>query len=301
MAENSNIQWTDHTFNPWIGCTKVSNGCKFCYAEALMEKHYKKCEWGPKGKRVRTSAENWEKPRRWARGARKAGGRKPRVFCASLADVCEDNKQLKLWRDDLICLIMETYDALDWQLLSKRPENYVRMFPPGVLERCSIGTSVEDQQTMDERAPALLTTPARIRFISHEPLLGPIAVERAAWSHAVDIDLYVTGQAIDWAIIGGESVNMGGGGRHFQIEFARYIINEYQKGGVPVFVKQLGHNPVEYVRQGAWGHNPILDCPMPAESGDFFLELLSKKGDDPNEWPKDLRVREFPEPVEVGA
>ena len=97
MAENSKIEWCDHTFNPWIGCQKVSPGCDHCYAEAMMDKRYGRVQWGPHGERERTSQNNWKMPLRWAK---KANGHRPRVFCASLADWL-DNTAPRSWRDDL--------------------------------------------------------------------------------------------------------------------------------------------------------------------------------------------------------
>ncbi len=87
MAENSKIEWTTHTFNPWIGCQKVSPGCDHCYAEALMDTRWGKVKWGPHGERKRTSEANWKQPLRWAKAA---NGTRPRVFCASLADVFDN-------------------------------------------------------------------------------------------------------------------------------------------------------------------------------------------------------------------
>jgi protein gp37 len=124
MAENSNIEWTHHTFNPWIGCTKVSDGCKNCYAENLMDKRYGRVKWGPQGTRVRTSEANWKKPLKWNREA-EAKGERHRVFCASLADVFEDKPdqpEMEQWRLELLELIIKT-PYLDWLLLTKRPEN----------------------------------------------------------------------------------------------------------------------------------------------------------------------------------
>jgi protein gp37 len=103
MGENSNIEWCDHTFNPWIGCQKVSLGCDHCYAEALMDHRYGKVQWGPHGERKRTSEGNWKQPYRWAKAARQSGTR-ARVFCASLADWL-DNKAPREWRTDLALLI----------------------------------------------------------------------------------------------------------------------------------------------------------------------------------------------------
>jgi protein gp37 len=93
MGENSKIEWCDHTFNPWMGCQKVSPGCDHCYAEAMMDHRYKKVRWGAHGERIRTSEQNWKKPIQWNAQARtfiKENGHRPRVFCASLADVFDN-------------------------------------------------------------------------------------------------------------------------------------------------------------------------------------------------------------------
>jgi protein gp37 len=124
MGENSKIEWCDHTFNPWIGCQKVSPGCDHCYAEAMMDLRYKKVQWGPHGERQRTSEQNWRLPTQWnaqARTFRKENGHRPRIFCASLADVF-DNQIDTSWRDDLFALIRKC-NRLDWLVLTKRPEN----------------------------------------------------------------------------------------------------------------------------------------------------------------------------------
>lgn len=119
MAENSQIAWTDHTFNPWWGCTKVSPGCANCYAAALNNR-FKKCVWGPNGTRARMGPDEWKKPHRWNRKAARTGNR-IQEFCASMADVFEDRPELEPWRKDLWKLIDET-PCLDWLLLTKRPE-----------------------------------------------------------------------------------------------------------------------------------------------------------------------------------
>ena len=116
MAENSKIEWCDHTFNPWIGCQKVSPGCDHCYAEHMADHRFGWVEWGPHGKRKRTSDDNWRKPLRWAKNA---NGHRPRVFCASLADWL-DNQVPRQWRSDLGRLIEDTPE-LDWLMLTKRP------------------------------------------------------------------------------------------------------------------------------------------------------------------------------------
>lgn len=128
--EYSKIEWTDHTFNPWIGCQHVSPGCDHCDAETMMDHRYGKVEWGPHGERKRTSDANWRQPIKWnaaARAFKKDHGHRPRVFCASLADVF-DNKVPLSWREDLFALIRECR-RLDWLLLTKRPQNIAKMLP----------------------------------------------------------------------------------------------------------------------------------------------------------------------------
>src|ERR1700742_1244127 len=151
MGEITGIEWTDHTFNPWIGCQKVSPGCDNCYAEAMMDKRYGKVQWGPHGERKRTSEANGRKPLQWNKAA-KAAGKRPRVFCASLADVF-DNQVDQSWRIDLFALIREC-KKLDWLVLTKRPENMEKMLPSDWREGYSnvwLGTTAEDQVRFDIR------------------------------------------------------------------------------------------------------------------------------------------------------
>jgi protein gp37 len=162
-VENSKIEWTDNTFNPWIGCQKVSPGCDHCYAEAMMDHRYGKVQWGPHGERKRTSEENWKKPLRWERQASESG-RRIRVFCASLADIW-DNKVPRDWRADLFGLISETPN-LDWLLLTKRPSNIERMVDKAISNMKSwpwpnvwLGTTAEDQEHYDQRGPFLARFP----------------------------------------------------------------------------------------------------------------------------------------------
>ena len=178
MTENTKIEWCHHTFNPWIGCTKVSDGCKNCYAEAMMDKRYGKAKWGPRGERVRTSEANWGKPFAWNRKAEREG-RRYRVFCASLADVFEDNEQIDDWRLDLFEHVIARTPNLDWLILTKRPQVARRFFSQrkGLLfDNVWIGTSVEDQKTADMRIPHLLRIPAKVRFLSCEPLLEELDI-----------------------------------------------------------------------------------------------------------------------------
>jgi protein gp37 len=235
MAENSSIEWTDHTFNPWVGCTKVSAGCKNCYAEEMMAKRYGKVEWGVNGQRVRTSEANWKKPFAWNRKAEKLGIRY-KVFCASLADVFENKPdqqaELDQWRGQLFDMIRDTPN-LDWLLLTKRPEliNETIQRVTSVdsaawfwaIRNVRIGTSVENQEQANIRIPELLNIPAP-NFISAEPLLG-------------ELDLWQYGNKINWVIVGGES---GHNARPMHPEWARSIRDQCVSAGVPFLFKQWG-------------------------------------------------------------
>lgn len=237
MGENTKIEWTDHTFNPWLGCTKISDGCKFCYAEALMDKRYGKVQWGPLGTRVRTSDANWKKPLQWNRQAEKEG-RRFRVFCASLADVFEDRLELAPWRAELFDLIAKTPN-LDWLLLTKRPENIMQMLIEAgrgfqdLPDHLWIGTSVENQDAADKRIPELLKVPAKVRFLSCEPLLGEVLLRRwlppsrEGWAPS----------PIHWCIVGGES---GRGARPMHNRWARSIRDQCIESKIPFHFKQHG-------------------------------------------------------------
>lgn len=223
MAENSAIAWTDHTFNPWIGCTKVSPACDRCYAESWANRFGKPELW--KGKRSRTSPANWRKPLAWNASAAAYGERRQRVFCASLADVF-DNQVPDEWRADLWRLIAATPN-LDWLLLTKRPQNIAKMLPPGWGEgwpNVWLGTTVENQEEVERRTPHLTAIPAAVRFLSCEPLLAE-----------VNLEPYFGG--IDWVIAGGES---GGGARPMHLEWARTLRENCAAYGVSFFVKQIG-------------------------------------------------------------
>jgi protein gp37 len=222
MGENSKIEWTDHTFNPWIGCQKVSPGCDRCYAEAMMDHRYHRVEWGPHGERKRTSVANWRKPRQWARAANRT---RPRVFCASLADVF-DNQVPSEWRSDLFDLIAATPE-LDWLLLTKRPENLVRMFPTGRWENIWIGTTCEDQHHFDKRYPLIREIRVPVHFVSYEPAIGPLN--------------YLWGKP-EWVICGGES---GPGARTMDPDWARAVRDQCAKSSIAFFMKQMtGKKPI---------------------------------------------------------
>lgn len=200
MGKETTISWTHSTFNPWRGCQKVSPGCAHCYAETLSKRNPKVLGvWGPDGTRVVASEAKWREPLAWDKAAREAGERH-RVFCASLADVFEDRPELAAPRSRLLDLIRDT-PSLDWLLLTKRPENIIRLWddvaPTGMeypAPNVWLGVSVEDQARADERVPQILAIPAAVRFLSCEPLLG-----------SVDLTKYLATSLIHWVIVGGES------------------------------------------------------------------------------------------------
>lgn len=230
MSKNSTIEWTDHTFNPWWGCTKVSPGCDNCYA-ANMAHRYGKHVWGHDAPRRFLSDDHWKHPIAWNKDGAAAGIRQ-RVFCASMADVFEVKDDLRDSRKRLLDMIGVTPN-LDWLLLTKRPHSILKLlpagyeFPPNVW----IGTTVENQETADKRIKYLqaFTTPA-VRFLSCEPLLGPL-----------DIRKYLqpgrNGVRIDWVICGGESEH---GARPMNPEWAESLRDQCQEAGVPFLFKQWG-------------------------------------------------------------
>lgn len=379
MSEQTKIEWCDHTFNPWMGCAKVSPGCAHCYAETLMDHRYGKVKWGKGQPRQRTSAANWRLPMKWNLEAMKYPFRcsicrnaydakpqydgpffcphcssgdnpvaertvarhRPRVFCASLADWLDDEVPIE-WLADLLKVIHDTPN-LDWLLLTKRPENWLERVtlaatfaikagrsnemanawvannPPYVVATAPanvlLGVSVEDQTRADERIPALLQIPARVRFLSMEPLLGAVdlwAVGKkqpqlnalnGGWSVPRNNGRPLDGhRGIDWVIIGGES---GKGARACNVEWVRVLVQQCAASGVPCFVKQMG----------AVVHDVARPDPQPSAeeakkwqaegwcrmtgfpSGDHWkriLKLKHPKGGDMAEWPADLRVRQFP-------
>lgn len=269
MAENTKIEWTDHTFNPFIGCTKVSPGCDNCYAENLMDTRMGKVVWGPKGERILTSPANWNKPLKW--NANHAAffaehGRRQRVFCASLADVF-DNAVNTSWRIDLFGLILKT-PHLDWLLLTKRIGNVKPMLDemahgndPDLslldmmpLPNVWIGATVVNQEEADRDIPKLLAVPAKVRFLSMEPLLGPVNLEQACdladaqvckgtWRDMADPIKCAAAlrrgsvALLDWVIVGGES---GPGARPMHPDWARSLRDQCQDAGTDFLFKQWG-------------------------------------------------------------
>ncbi len=239
MGENSKIEWTDHTFNPWMGCTKVSPGCANCYAEDLMMHRYKKATWGKGASRTKTREANWKEPLKWNRQAL-AEGVRHRVFCASLADVF-DQEVPDEWRHQLFEIIKIT-PGLDWLILTKRAkemrdymaEERFRNHKTGLpLSNVWLGVSVEDQDRADERIPYLLQAPAAVRFLSVEPMLEAIDIGVAL--NGTDYSSMPPRIPVDWVICGGES---GKTPRPMGMDWVLDLHRQCKIAGTAFFMKQ---------------------------------------------------------------
>jgi protein gp37 len=271
VADRTEIAWCDSTFNPWIGCTKVGPGCDHCYAERDMDHRRHRVTWGAGKERSRTSADYWKQPLRWNRaefvecadcdwrGELKGtesgcqaclsvciGPARRRVFCASLADVF-DNEVPPSWRAELFSLIRATPN-LDWLLLTKRIGNAVQMidkaggwsgidFTTGAtrnpLPNVWLGATVVNQAEAVRDIPKLMETPAAVRWLSVEPMLGPIDFTEVP-------DPREHGRAcrfVDWVVVGGES---GPDARPMHPEWARRLRDQCLIVGIPFLFKQWG-------------------------------------------------------------
>jgi protein gp37 len=238
MGEHTGIAWCDATFNPWWGL------------------------WGPQGPRRFFDDEHWREPLRWNISSRKLGQRR-RVFCGSMCDVFEDREDVAEPRSRLASLVDQT-PFLDWLLLTKRPENVMRLWDraatdwgePGSLalplRNIWMGITGEEQRFLDERHGHLAGIAALKSFWSLEPLLGPIDCERA-WRNS---------RIPDWLIIGCERLPGNGAGRRCAFWWVRDLVAQARAAGVPVFVKQLA--------------------------------IEGRVSADPDDWPEDLRIQEFP-------
>jgi protein gp37 len=263
--ENSNIEWTDHTFNPWMGCTKVGPGCDNCYAEARMDKRLHQVQWGPGAPRKRTSEAYWREPLAWDKQSANvvaSGGRRTRVFCASLADVF-DNEVPPAWRTELFELIRNTPN-LDWLLLTKRISNAIKMIDEALddmepggdaigswpWDNVWIGATIVNQAEAERDIPKLLAVPARVRFLSMEPLLGPVDLTRipiGGGGGRFEGDEIITANVlrrahldaprVHWVIVGGES---GPKARPMNPNWARSLRDQCDKAGAAFFFKQWG-------------------------------------------------------------
>jgi protein gp37 len=296
MSDRTPIEWADHTFNPWVGCTKVSPACDGCYAERWAKWTGQPQQWD--GERRRTTTANWQEPIKWNRRAA-AAGKRPRVFCASLADVF-DNQVPRRWRDDLWHWIDQTPN-LDWLLLTKRPQNIARMLPdpetsvkpwgagwPNVW----LGISAGNQAEADRNIPILGQIPAAVRFVSLEPLLGSIDLTAIACPNGCKPPDYcsrchpdggeptgtcdVLGSGLlDWVIVGGES---GPSARPMHPDWARKVRDDCVGASVPFFFKQWG----EWIGWRETGAGRWLNTSRHNRNGRAvgkFLGTLSKDGD----------------------
>jgi protein gp37 len=309
MGEKTSIGWTHHTFNAWIGCHKVSPACKHCYAESFAKRTGRDV-WGADKPRYFVGEGSWKKPLKWNREAEKDGERR-RVFCGSMMDVFEwhdsevtgaqmASARAKLWG------LIEATPWLDWLLLTKRPENapsvlpdrwWFAQLPPNVW----MGTTVENQEYADLRIPNLLKIPARVRFLSCEPLLGPIDLRPWLGLECTHEDAYTEpdtnavicrecdeAEHLDWIIAGGES---GHHHREHQLEWSRSLRDQCAAAGTAFFFKQLGERPTEAIQDGSL-QRFRQDNGL---SNRLQLDLArGSKGEALDEIPLDLRVREFP-------
>lgn len=322
MANNSHIEWTDASWNCLAGCEAVSPGCANCYAatmtrrlEAMGQKDYAGLTTAKhfNGK-VRCLPHKLDVPLKW---------RKPRrVFVNSMSDLFHEDVPDEFI--DKVFAVMALCPQHTFQVLTKRPERMCqhmngKYLTDGVESECCtflnaglgkepnpkawplpnvwLGISAEDQQQADERIPWLLKTPAAVRFVSAEPLLGPIDFGNDLLPSLLSLrgclkpDWTPRSDKVDWVIVGGES---GSGARPCNLEWIRSIIGQCKAAGVACFVKQLGAKPFDGACDsepfdGSCGHGMGI-----ADGRHYLVGIDNKKGGDPDEWPEDLRVREFP-------
>lgn len=258
MAEETGISWCDSTFNPWIGCDEVSPACDGCYARDLSER-YGWAKWGPDEPRHRTAPAYWLNAHRWNASAPeffRKHGRRRRVFAASLADIF-DNKVPAFWRADFWALVLATPE-LQWLIVTKRIGNAAKMLPAdwgvGYANVVVIATVV-DQAEANRDIPKLLRTPAQLRGLSIEPMLGEIdlhsisgpavdgqgtffdLVYRAGPGQFAASGLRLSNERIDWVIVGGES---GAKARAMAPHWPRILRDQCQAADIPFHFKQWG-------------------------------------------------------------
>ena len=280
MGAKSKIEWTDATWNPVTGCSKVSAGCKNCYAEGVAKRFWADRKFTD----IETHFEILGKPLNW---------RNPkRIFVNSMSDLFHERVPFKFIDDVFTTMYLAKHHT--FQILTKRPERMLeyiqgRTFqamsaagkPALVLPNVWLGVSVEDQESADERIPLLIQTPAAVRFLSAEPLLGKLDINGYLKCKLPGVDmkkLYPANEAgIGWVICGGES---GAAARPFDIRWGHFLRDQCQAAGVPFFMKQFGSKPFE--------------SPKHAGATGCELVLENRNGVDMKEWPADLRVRQFP-------
>ena len=300
MAKNSAIEWTEASWNPLAGCKEISPGCANCYAAVMAHrlaamgqaKYQGTTRKLPNGKVVWTGKINtdeealtiplgWKKPRR--------------VFVNSMSDLLHEDVPDSFI--DSVFRVMINCPQHTFQILTKRAERMATYTSNrwgtfdgktySLMAHIWLGVSVEDQQRADERIPLLLQTPAVVRFLSCEPLLGPVEL-RFALSDSKARAVMGSDYAITWVIVGGE----GHGARPCNLAWIRSIVQQCKAAGVPCFVKQLGSNPYDTTRKQG------LAPGVASAQFNVRWELKDRKGGNIAEWPEDLRVREFPR-VEV--
>jgi len=310
MGKNSSISWTDATFNPWIGCSKVSAGCSNCYAETLMDTRWKRAKWGAGEPRVVTSDSNWREPIKWNAAAAAAGVRK-RVFCASLADVFEDHAELPPLRARLWELIEKT-PWLDWMLLTKRAGNIAIMLPTSWQKNPRpnvwLGVTAENQATADERIPQLLRVPAAVHWISAEPLLGPVSFRKWLPPGRANFQCQKCQGFVN--ALSRTCPHCGIGEGYFCGSHAGNKPDPSNK-----FSGWTNRQPLDWIIVGGesghharpmdaqWARDILAECKAAGiayhfkQKGEVLAKAMGCKdavGKDPAEWPEDLRVQEFP-------
>ena len=278
MARDSRIEWTDHTFNPWWRCTKVSPACDHCYAEKWA-KRVGFDVWSTGRPRRYLSDAYWRQPVHWNALAERDGGR-ARVFCASMGDVFEWKKGLSAWRQRLWTLIEET-PALDWLLLTKRPHLVKRLAPWGDEWPANVwvGTTVENQRWVDKRLPHLAEVPARVRFLSCEPLLDEVTL--AHWLER---------GAVNWVIAGGES---GPHARPSDPSWFYAIRDDCTEHATPFHFKQWGEWAPVRSMDGALPRALVDDGSISTPMGRFGKKASGRELDG-RTWD------DFPQPLVVG-
>lgn len=317
---NGGIAWSEHTWNPVRGCSRVSKGCEHCYAEGVARRFsgpgqpYEglvrldadgkaKAQWNGT---VRVISEHLGDPLRWTR---------PRlVFVNSMSDLFHENLAFEAIAS--IFGVMYASPQHTFQILTKRPErardffawvaerrgkrwreatgeyptdeclNWARDGFP-VLRNAWLGVSVEDQESANKRIPILMELPATVRWVSYEPAIGPLRFDQVPGQSRVGAPVP------DWIVVGGES---GPGARDFELAWARSVIEQCRIPGVRVFVKQVGARPVYEYKDLSENQFAALDASEDGyHRGDpVVMRLANKKGGDMAEWPEDLRVREWP-------
>lgn len=244
MGKETSIEWTDHTFNPWWGCQRISVGCEHCYAETLDNRWHNGKHWGAGATRKIASETYWLQLDQWNRDA-KLKKKNALVFVASMSDWAEDRPELIEPRQKLMKAI-EKNKYLTFQLLTKRPENIKRFTPPYWWGDCLsggdsfpdnvwIGITAENQEIWNNRKKYLFEIPCKVKFLSYEPALAPIML-----TENVNIEL-------DWVICGGES---GTKARAMSSKWAQLMQHQCKQFGIPFFFKQWGEYNEQGVRVG---------------------------------------------------